>query len=237
MIDDVRLAIKRLRSSPGYTAAAVATLALAIGANTAILTIADAALFRPLPYTDPDRVYVIRTVDSATGERWAAPAPGELLKAIDDFSRTMGKVGRRGPTMKMTHVDATGAEWIETFAVDGTYFQVLGVSARLGRLLEDNDADSAGTVAVLSHSTWQQRFGGDLSIVGRVVRLGDRDRRVVGVLPPAFLFPSQQTRFMYGLTGHVDFVTATAAAWSSIPWCDCGPARRCRRGRRSWMHS
>jgi len=206
MIADLALALRRLRSTPGFTAVAVLTLALAIGANTAIFTVADAVLFRPLPYTDPERVYVLERLETETGER-SRSVPLKYLQTIDRHHHGLGEVGLRGYTAMTVHTGGDEAEWMETFAVTPGYFRVLGVRAERGRLFTDSDALDPGRAAVLTYDSWQHRFAGDEAIVGRAVRLGTQTRDVIGVLPRGFIFPTTSLRFLYALTGRPEFLT------------------------------
>jgi len=128
MLDDLKLAFRRLRKAPLFSSVAVLTLALAIGANTAIFTIADAVLFKPLPYSDPDNVYVLATVDAESRVRSRAVRL-EYLRAINDFHRGVGEVGLRGPTTFTYHPTGDETENIETLDVTPGYFRVLGVRA------------------------------------------------------------------------------------------------------------
>src|SRR5919112_405864 len=97
MLHDLRLAFRRLRQAPMFTSVAVLTLTLAIGANAAIFSIADAVLFKPLPYADPDNVYVLATVDAKSGSRSPA-VRAEYLQALNELRHGVGEVGLRGPT-------------------------------------------------------------------------------------------------------------------------------------------
>ena len=217
MLHDFRLAVRRLRNAPMFTAVAVVTLALAIGANTAIFTIADTVLFKPLPYADADRVYVLATLDATTGAR-SRGVQAAYLEAIDAHHRGLSEVGLRGPTTMTTHADRAAAEWMETFAVAPGYFRVLGVQAIRGRLFDARDAADPGRAAVLTYESWQRRFGGDETIVGRAVKLGTETRDVIGVLPAGFIFPTTSLRFLYNPTGRPEYLTAT-----SPPWRDTTP--------------
>lgn len=206
MLHDLRLAFRRLRKAPLFTSVAVLTLALAIGANTAIFTIADAVLFKPLPYSDPDNVYVLATVDAESRVRSRAVRL-EYLRAINDFHRGVGEVGVRGPTTFTYHPTGDETEDMETLAVTPGYFRVLGVRAARGRLFESSDAGEPGRVAVLTYESWQSRFGGDQNIVGRAVRLGSETREVIGVLPRGFILPTTSLRRLYYATGRPEYVT------------------------------
>lgn len=208
MLRDLTLALRRLRKAPLFTSVGVLTLALAIGANTAIFTIADAVLFKPLPYSDPDNVYVLATVDAESRVRSRA-VRFEYLRAINDFHRGVGEVGLRGPTTFTYHPTGDETENMETLAVTPSYFRVLGVRAARGRLFESSDAAESGRVAVLTYESWQSRFGGDENIVGRAVRLGPETREVIGVLPRGFILPTTSLRRLYYATGRPEYVTVT----------------------------
>jgi predicted permease len=189
MLTDLKAAWRSLRNSPGFTAAAVVTLALAIGANTAVFSVADAVLFRPLPYAEPDRVHNLSLLDRRTGIHYGL-TPYEYLQAIDERHRGLGPIGiaELGPTIVVP--TNYGAEGIRTAAASANYFQVLGIRPALGRTFDAGDAEQPGRIAMLSYRAWQRRFGGDERIVGREVTLGPATFDVVGVLPRDFLFPS-----------------------------------------------
>ena len=205
MVHDLKLAIRRLRNAPAFTLVAVVTLAFAIGANTAVFSVADAVLFKPLPFADPARVYVLAALDARTGERSRA-VPFQYIQAIEGNRGGLGEVGLRGPTTMTIHSGGE-AEWMETFAVSPGYFRVLGVRAARGRLFEDRDAAEPGRAAVLTYESWQRRFGGDENIVGRAVQLGEQTRDVIGVLPRGFIFPTTSLRFLYNPTGRPEYLT------------------------------
>ena len=189
MLDDFRFAIRRLRHSPGFTVVALLTLTLAIGVNVSILSIADAVLFRPLPYEEPGRVFVLRMVNKQTGQRYTRVA-GDLLQAINDHHATVSRVALTGAGPRLVVDGAGGAEVVPTLAVTGNYFELLGVRAARGRIFDQRDGAAAGRPAVLTDSGWRSRFGADPEIVGRSFPIGGVTLDVVGVLPADFVFPS-----------------------------------------------
>jgi predicted permease len=207
MFQDLALACRRLRHAPAFTAVAVLTLALTIGANTAIFAIADAVLFRPLPYSDPGRVHVLMTRDPHTG-RHLSSVPFAYLQAIDEYHRGLGEVGLRGPVTMTVHAGVDGAEWMEAIAVTPGYLRVLGVQPVRGRLLDVTD--QPGRAAVITHESWQRRFGGDEQIIGRSESLGSEPRDIVGVLPPGFMVPAAALNFLYSAAGRPEFLTRGA---------------------------
>jgi putative ABC transport system permease protein len=190
-----------------FTSVAILTLALAIGANTAIFSVADAVLFKPLPYPDPDTVYVLANVDAKTGLR-SRSVRVDYLRAIDDFHGGLGEVGLRGPTTFTYQPVADEVEDVETLAVTPAYLRVLGVRATRGRLFDDRDTADAGRTAVLTYESWQNRFGGEEQIVGRTVQLGTGKRVVIGVLPRGFILPTTSLRRLYYPTGRPQYITA-----------------------------
>ena len=204
VLKDLQLALRRLTQAPTFTVIAVMTLALAIGANTAIFSIADAVLFRPLPYSDPDHLYVLTSLEPRTGQR-SRSVPYEYVQAISEHHRGLGEVGLRGPTTMTVHRGGDETEWMETLAVTPGYLRVLGVQPVRGRLFEAGDIGQAS--ALITYEAWQRRFGRDEAIIGRSVRLGTEMRVVIGVLPPGFILPATALNFLYSPTGRTEFLT------------------------------
>ena len=193
MIDDLRFAFRRLRHSPGFTIVALLTLTLAIGVNVSVLSIADAVLFRPLPYEDPDRVFVLRMVDKQTGQRYTRIA-GDLMQAINDHHSSVSHVALVGAGPRIVAEGAAGAEVVPSAGVSANYFQLLGVRADRGRIFDERDGSGPGRPAMLSFSAWRTRFGSDPQIVGRPLSIGGITLDIVGVLPHDFVFPSTFAR-------------------------------------------
>jgi len=177
---DVRFAVRQLARAPGFTLLASVTLALGIGASTAIFSAVNPILFEPLPYPHADRILVVSDV---------TPDGGPLDVTFGTFrelaarSRSFDALA----VMKPWQPTASGAgepERLEGQRVSADYFRVLGVSPALGRSFEPADDQPNGPrVVVLGHALWQRRFGGDASIVGRDIRLDDNPYTVIGVMP------------------------------------------------------
>ncbi|HEY9467864.1 MAG TPA: ABC transporter permease, partial [Vicinamibacterales bacterium] len=142
MLDDFRFAIRRLRHSPGFTSVALLTLTLAIGVNVSVLSIADAVLFRPLPYEDPDRVFVLQMLDRQSRERYTGIS-AQILQAIDDQHATLSRLGLVQARPSIVVDGRDGAELVRVAGVSANYFTLLGVRAALGRVLDARDAASA----------------------------------------------------------------------------------------------
>jgi putative ABC transport system permease protein len=188
LLKDVRYATRTLSRQPGFTAVAVLTLALGIGANTAIFSVIDAALLRSLPYREPGRlVHLWETKRNRDFEQREASYPDFL-----DWRAQGGEVfeGLAGYTPRaFTLADAGAATRSRGAAVTANFFDVLGVNAAAGRtFVEGEDGLEAKRVAVVSHGLWQRRFGGERSTVGREVTLDGQAYTVVGVLPADFNF-------------------------------------------------
>ena len=188
VIQDIRSAFRSLKRSPGFTAVAMLTLAVAVGANGAILSIADAVLFRPLPFSEPDRLFLLQMFSPTTGRRIGV-VPFDHVRAINERHRGLSEVGLQdnGPRILVTNDDGTTV--VESLSVSVNYLEILGVRPARGRLFVADDAVENGRAALLSHAAWSQRFARDPGIVGRRVQLGTSSFDVVGILPWDFVFP------------------------------------------------
>jgi predicted permease len=188
VIDNLRSAWRSLRAAPGFSAFVVATVALGVGANTAVLSVADAVLFRPLPFDNPERVFVLLNRDRETGRRSTAVSY-EWLRILDSHHSSLSDAAAAEPSRTVVVPGADGPQAIRVAAVTPNYFEVLGVRPARGRVFQDADLQS-GTPAMLSYAAWQQRFAGRSTIVGESITLGSWQIDVIGVLPHDFVFPS-----------------------------------------------
>jgi putative ABC transport system permease protein len=188
MLNSIRQTIRSLRNTPGFSIVVVATLALGIGATTAIYSVVRHVVLRPLPYPDPDRLVQIWTSMPEARIEMLALAHAEYLdyraesRLTDEagayFSRPMIFTGDGEPA-KISAAWTTSSLW-----------PVLGIEAEIGRTLaEGDDQPGAEPIVILAHGLWQSRFGGDPGIVGTTIRLDGVTRTVVGVMPPSFNFP------------------------------------------------
>ncbi len=176
---DVRYAFRMMRKSPGFTAVAVLSLALGIGATTAIFSVMDALMFRPLPIMDPQRVV-------AVGRSMGGVFSYKTWKLIRDQQDVLSSVSAYGPT---TFALATQGEKrsIPGIYVSGDYFHTLGVSAIRGRtLLPSDDQPGAALVCVISYGFWQRQYGKSPGVIGKTLSLDGQQFEVVGVTPPNF---------------------------------------------------
>jgi predicted permease len=191
LVADLRYAFRSLWHSPGFTVLVVITLALGIGANTAIFSVVRGVLLKPLPHRDGDRlVYLRQSADGpgAANLTFSVPEVRDLrngvtsLAGIAEFS-----------TWGVVHQTEEGAWGIGAGLVTGNYFEVMGLSPILGRVTEPrDDGPGAAPVAVLAHEYWLQRFGGDSGVVGRIMVLNRQPVTVIGVLQPAPFFPERE---------------------------------------------
>jgi predicted permease len=182
---DVRYGIRSLLKAPGFSAAALVTLALGIGANTSIFSLVDAALLRPLPYRDPDRLATVcdRHPQKARAG-FTAPKLFELRR------KAIGLAHVAGYNNAGFNISGAGLpERVEGMSVTWDFFDTLGTYPFLGRSFrEDEDRPGAPRVAVLSYSLWQRQFAGDPNAVGKSIKVDGRDCTVIGVMPPRFRF-------------------------------------------------
>ena len=175
---DLRYAIRGLARRPGFTAVAVLTLALGIGANAAIFSAVRGILLRPLPFRAPDRLVAFNT-EQAIGN-------AELLY-LREHARTLGGVAALSPGWGMALTGAGEATQLTTARVSTNLLDVLGVRPMLGRTFQDAESTPGReTVVLLGHALWVERFGSDPSIVGRTIMLDGTPYTVIGILPPNF---------------------------------------------------
>jgi len=183
---DVRYAVRQLRRSPGFALAAILTLALGIGATTAVFSVVDAVVLRPLSYADSSRLVVI---DEWTPTVGALPVNGlhfqEWRRTATSFDR-IALIG--GLNINVT--DSSEPERLPAARVSPELFPLLGVQPQLGRLfLSGEDVPGREGVVVISHELWRRRYSADPQIVGRTISIDGVSNRIVGVLPASFHFP------------------------------------------------
>ena len=180
---DVRFALRSLARSPGFAVVAVLTLALGIGANSALFSVVNAVLLRPLPYADPDRVVRVKAGWEGSYGNWLSQP--EIVD-LEEGVPSLAAVG----SWTETSANLTGdgePERVAAVAVMPEAFEVLGVEAARGRVFGEEEGVSGGDgVVVVSDGLFQRRFAGDPSLVGRSIEVNGSNRTVVGVLPPDF---------------------------------------------------
>jgi putative ABC transport system permease protein len=195
-----------LWKSPGLTAVAVLALALGVGANTAIFSVVNAVLLRPLPYKDPDRLVVLWGNNLKQGR-------GQLPVSFPNFLdwKNQNRVFEDMASYAYNQFVITGRqepERVRGVFVSTGFFPVLGVRPSLGRT--SRPEEEREYLAVLSHALWQRRFGSDPSIIGQVITLNGKGYTVIGVMPPDFQFPPRDPRFQPTGTGAELWVTLSS---------------------------
>ena len=189
VLRDVRFMARGLVRTPGFTLAVVLTLALGIGANTAIFSIVDQLLLRPLPY--PGGENLVMVYESRTSNSHNSVSPATWLDWQRD-TRTLERLAAWAAGRSATLTGAGEATRLGVQAVSSEFFPVLRVAPIVGRTIDnDDDRPDAPDVAVISHRLWQTRFGADRRLVGRFIQLNDTPTQVVGVMPPQFRFVYQ----------------------------------------------
>lgn len=206
LLRDIRYALRGLRRSPGFTAVAVATLALGIGVNATIFSMVSAVLFRPLPVERPGELVNIYGHQVDVQDHGSVSYPDYLDYRAQ--SQTLEGVAAHANFFASLSIEGS-SELVVGEAVSDNYFQLLGVRPRLGRpfVPEETAAPGAGPVAVLSHTFWQTRFGGDPTILGETFRMNGQVYTVVGVAPERFggMFPATHVQMWIPL-GMIDEV-------------------------------
>ena len=188
LLQDMRYGLRLLWKSPGFTIVAMLSLALGVGANTAIFSIVNAVLLRSLPFSHPDRLVMIGANNRGVGAQdigLSVPELDDLRTRAGVFDQVAATLG--GPT------NLTGGEHpqrLELLEVSPNYFSMLGTSAHIGRVFGPGDeAPGFAEAAVISDSLWARGFGRDPGVLGRKMQLDNDPYTIVGVLPPAFRHP------------------------------------------------
>lgn len=220
MLNDLRLALRSLKKSPGFSVVAILTLALGVGANTAVFSLINAVLLRPLPYPDPDRLVLVWESAPFFGLRDSPVSPANYVdwKARSRSFESIGAIEDRGYRL-------TGdgqPEVVEGGLVTATLLHTLRTQPLLGRVFrEEEDRPGAPKVALLSQGFWQRRFNADPNITGKTIRLNDEQHTIVGVLAAGTEPPGEYR----GAPGEI--WTPFGSAYSAREWTE--------RGRHNWM--
>ncbi len=191
LLQDLRYGLRMLAKNPGFTAVAVLTLALGIGANTAIFSVVNAVLLHPLPFQNSDGLVIVYETNSKTGDREAFPSPANFVDWRDH-----NRVFEHMAAWRTWFYALTGGsepEQIRGVRVSASFFPLLGVKAYLGRtFLPQEEHVGHAQVVVLSYSLWERRFGGDRNLIGKTLTLDSKTFTVIGILPAGFQFSTTQ---------------------------------------------
>jgi hypothetical protein len=189
LFQDTRYALRLLRKSPGFTVTAVLTLAFGIGATTAIFSIVEGVLLRPLPF--PNQVRLVTLGDILEGVQYGADAPGVTAPGVRTYMRDTRAFSSLGGYQPSTYEFSGVGDpaLINATRLTASMFPVLGVSPLVGRAFTQQEDESSQQVALLSYGTWQSRFHGDAHILGRKILLDRQPYEIIGVMPREFEFP------------------------------------------------
>ncbi|PYI93189.1 MAG: ABC transporter permease [Verrucomicrobia bacterium] len=194
LLQDVRFASRMLLKQPGFAIIAVLTLALGIGGNTAIFSVVNAVLLRPLPFPQPEQVIAVGTIDTRQKQHRLGALSYPDFFDIRDQNRTLnGLALYRDRNVAFT--SNSGAMSLRSLKVSAEFFEVLGINPMIGRGFRRVDEQAGGGPGgfkvVLSHDLWQTQFGGDRNILGQTIELDRQQYTIIGVMPAGFQFPIQ----------------------------------------------
>src|SRR5918993_2269778 len=188
--DDVRFGIRQLIKAPGFAITAILTLGLAIGANTAVFSLVDAALLKSLPYPEPERLGTLAAIYTRNGdviERGWAGLDGKGWQAIRDHAPSVDPAIYSGLSARVSLVAAGRTMTVTPQRVSAGYFRVLGVPPAIGREFTfEEDVTGGPALALLSDRLWRSAFNGDASVVGQTILLKGEPHVVIGVMPESF---------------------------------------------------
>jgi putative ABC transport system permease protein len=211
---DLRYGLRMLARSPAFTIIAVLALALGIGANSAMFSVVNTVLLRPLPYKSPDALVMVWDDQTHLGFPKDTPSPANFL----DW-REQNTVFEGMAAMAERSFNLTGAGEPERFdghRVSANLFSLLGVEPQLGRAFTPEEDKPGTRVVILSHSIWQRRFGGDPTVIGRAINLNDEAYTVVGVMPRGFQYPRSQTQLWVPIAFPADEATQRGSHYLEV---------------------
>ena len=208
-LQDIRYAIRRLVKAPGFAAVVIVTLALGIGANSAIFSVVNAVLFRSLPYPEPDRLVRLFQVPEEGG--LATFTPMNFLDVQAGARSLVSSAAFTGAGYTLT--GAGEPERIEGVEASASFFDVVGVRPAIGRgFLPDENQPGKTRVVVLGHALWTRRFASDSGVVGRTITLNAEPHTVIGVAPQGFSYPSKRDLWT-PLEYDTEFMQQSRGAW------------------------
>lgn len=221
-LQDVRYALRTFRRSPGYAAAAITILALAIGANTAMFSVLHALLLQPLPYSAPDELAMLWTEAPSQGVREGRTA----YRDIEQWQRLAGSFAGIAFFDPCTLTLTTSTETLQVSAarISPNLFELLGVQPRIGRLFTPREAAERQRLVLISHRFWQTHFAGSEAAIGSTLELDGMPSQVIGVMPASFLFAEAAADVWEPHTLFPDWENMRSAAAGS--WFAIGRLRR-----------
>src|ERR1051325_750723 len=194
LIQDVRFALRQMRRSPNFVVVAIATLALGIGANTAIFSVIEAVILRPLPYHDTDHLVLLKDAQDLENG-------GFLYKDyeyLQSQSKTLADSAiyyRNSGFSRVTLNDEIDPAFVQGAFVSANFFPLMGVAPEMGRVFSSDEETSQIHILVLSHSLWMHRFGASREVLGKTLRINGINSQIIGVMPETFQFPASDQQF------------------------------------------
>jgi putative ABC transport system permease protein len=199
LLKDIRYGLRTLRKSPGFTVIAVIALALGIGANTAIFSVVNAVLLRPLPFEKADQLVLVWEKRPQLGRMRNVASPPDFYDWKAQNQVFDGMAAFTGSGFNLS--SGTEPERIQGASVSPELFAVLRSQPRLGRAFEtDEDKPGHNKVVILSHGLWQRRFGAEPGLIGQTILMNDQSYAVIGIMPPDFYFPNRSSEVWVPLT-------------------------------------
>jgi len=187
-LQDIRYGIRSLLKQPAFTAIAIITIALGIGANTAIFSVVNAVILRPLPYPDADKLVMLWSTTPKDGNQ-EQPFSFADFNDVRAQAKSFSNIAAASPLWNFTLTGGGEPEPIQGLFVSQNLFDMLGARPAIGRgFLPDDDRQGANPVVVISHALWQRRFGGDSNVLGRALNVSGVNASIVGVMPADFYF-------------------------------------------------
>ena len=200
-LNDVRVGFRSLRRSRAYAGVAVFTLALGIGGNTAMFSVVNATLLRPLPYRDPGRLVMI-SVDAHDAHAGTYESNYEAIAAGAGAFEHTARMFRDSGISRVTLTGPGEPEAVQGMFASATLFPLLGIAPQLGRTLTTDDESRRARVVVLSASLWHRRFGTAPDVVGKTLAIDGVPSQIVGVMPESFQFPKADVQMWAPITTH-----------------------------------
>src|SRR5215470_15753072 len=188
LFQDIQYGVRMLVKNPGFTAVAIITLMLGIGANSAIFSVINAVLLRPLAFKDPDRLVTVKASAPGLDPSITTTSGPDFIdwKNQNDVFQYLAATDEASFNL----TDESAPERVQGATVSADLFQLLGVSASLGRAFAaDEEQNGRNKVAVISHDLWKRRFGSDPTLIGRTIKLDGDNFAIIGVMPAGFRFP------------------------------------------------
>jgi predicted permease len=197
---DLRYGARILRRSPGFTTVATVSLALGIGANTAIFSVLYAVLLRPLPYHDPNQLVLIFSKSREDSREPISLDDYAILKSQSQSVEAMSIFYKNTGFSRVNLTGTAEPELVQGGFVSSDFFPLMGISPQIGRLFTSEEEAQRNRVVILSQGLWNRRFGGALDVIGRELQIDGIDFQVIGVMPATFQFPARETQFWAPIT-------------------------------------